>query len=190
MDPIALLIDEHLLIVNVLQGLSRFVETLTENTAPEAVEGQRAELMRFIEFIQQFADAHHHAKEEKILFDEMAKAGFPTEMGPIAVMLYEHDQGRALVETMIENGQAKVWGDAERKAIRETAEGFVELLERHIEKENGILYPMAQSRLSSGAMQSVSDRVARFEADETNLQASKRLRALGQELAGAMLHKA
>ena len=37
-------------------------------------------------FIAGFADGYHHAKEERVLFDAMARHGMPTESGPIAVI--------------------------------------------------------------------------------------------------------
>ena len=42
----------------------------------------------------------HHGKEEDILFAAMAENGFPTEGGPIAVMLAEHVRGRAFIQAM------------------------------------------------------------------------------------------
>ena len=47
-----------------------------------------------VEFFRVFADKCHHGKEEDLLFPEMEKAGVPKEMGPIGVMLAEHQQGR------------------------------------------------------------------------------------------------
>ena len=42
----------------------------------------KEELQRFVTFIRGFADAHHHGKEEDILFAAMVEAGFPRQAGP------------------------------------------------------------------------------------------------------------
>ena len=48
-----------------------------------------------IDFIRNFADTCHHAKEEGVLFASMEARGFPRQGGPIQVMLLEHEEGRA-----------------------------------------------------------------------------------------------
>ena len=68
----------------------------------------------------------------------MVKAGVPSEGGPIGVMLEEHTQGRVLVQAMA------AAGPAERPAV---ARRYIRLLRDHIEKENGVLFPLADSIL-------------------------------------------
>ena len=68
----------------------------------------------------------------------MIKRNPGMEHGPIACMLGEHDQGRNLIktaETALANGDCDVF-----KA--DTAK-FIDLLRAHIDKENTILYRMA-----------------------------------------------
>ena len=43
-----------------------------------------------IDFSKNFTDVCHHTKEEKSLFPALEKAGLPTNMGPIAMMLMDH----------------------------------------------------------------------------------------------------
>ncbi|HEY6103772.1 MAG TPA: hemerythrin domain-containing protein [bacterium] len=81
-------------------------------------------------------------KEERCLFPALAKAGVPEAGGPVAVMLEEHDRGRALLRVM-ESGAA-----ADRaRAARE----YVGLLREHIDKENGVLFPLADAVLDDPA---------------------------------------
>ena len=60
---------------------------------------------RMTDFIRNFADRCHHGKEEDNLFPAMEKRGIPRQAGPIAVMLTEHDWGRAYVRGMDKAGQ-------------------------------------------------------------------------------------
>jgi len=43
------------------------------------------------DFIKGFADGCHHAKEEKVLFEAMIKAGVPRVGSPVGAMLAEHE---------------------------------------------------------------------------------------------------
>ncbi len=115
--------------------------------------GEKVELTdikKIIEFIRSFADKCHHGKEEDILFTEMEKSGIPTQGGPVGVMLYEHDTGRSYVKGMSEALTA-LKGE-ESGSINEfckNAEGYIGLLSQHIEKEDNILYPMAEEAITS-----------------------------------------
>ena len=100
-------------------------------------------------FIRLYADALHHGKEEDLLFPEMAKAGIPKEGGPLGVMLREHVEGRNFVKAMGEAAAALKKGDREAGArFARNARGYGALLTQHIFKEDNILYPMADGRLS------------------------------------------
>ena len=57
---------------------------------------------QIIDFIRNFADKYHHLKEEDVLFMELEKHGMPREGGPVGVMLYEHDEGRAYIKNAID----------------------------------------------------------------------------------------
>src|SRR3990170_8726435 len=64
-----------------------------------------------VTFIRLFADACHHGKEENLLFPELEKGGMPRDQGPIAVMLSEHQQGRAYARHMAESLDSARRGD-------------------------------------------------------------------------------
>ena len=75
--------------------------------------------------------------------------GFSKDNGPIAVMLSEHEQGRALVGTLLElTNSAKPWSAAERHELLETVHSYSTMLGQHINKEDSILYPMATAKLA------------------------------------------
>ena len=85
-----------------------------------------------LEFFSEFADVHHHGKEEEILFPALEDAGFPRDAGPVGVMLHEHELGRELLGAMRDPAQ-----------FAQAARGYVALLGGHIQKENQILFVMA-----------------------------------------------
>ena len=78
----------------------------------------------------------------------------PTEGGPVAVMLHEHELGRALVQTMAASIVGARGGDeADGASLRDAAEGFIELITAHIGKENNILFNMADQLIEGQACQ-------------------------------------
>jgi hemerythrin-like domain-containing protein len=101
-----------------------------------------------LEFIRHYADAWHHAKEEEHLFPALEAAGMPRDGGPIAVMLHEHVQGRFYAGKLAENLKAAIKGDGEAQTmVQKYALAYANLLTGHIQKENGILFNMADQIL-------------------------------------------
>jgi len=96
-----------------------------------------------VDFIKNFADKCHHGKEEEILFPFLEKRGIPKEGGPIGVMLTEHDIGRSFVRKIVDGINKN-----NKKTIVENSFGYIQLLRDHIEKENNILFTMADSVLT------------------------------------------
>ena len=97
-----------------------------------------------VTFIRLFADACHHGKEEDLLFPELEKAGMPRDQGPIAVMLHEHQQGRAYARRMADCLDGARRGDEPARAtLRNAAVGYVNLIRGHIMKEDHVLFGMA-----------------------------------------------
>jgi hemerythrin-like domain-containing protein len=178
MEAIDTLMSEHRLIERVAAALVSF--------ADEACRGGsdgRGELEGFVTFIREFADARHHCKEEKILFAAMVEAGFPQDGGPIAVMLMEHDQGRSHARALADlAARPAPWTAADRDALAGAARAYADLLCAHIQKEDQILYPMAEQRLTQSLLSRVDADCAAFQAREIESGEYDRLRRLGEDL--------
>ena len=124
MNPIEKLMTEH---QNILRGLD-----LLERAAAQLERGDQVSPAFFngmVDFIREYADKYHHAKEESILFVRMSEVGFSPEMGPVAVMLHEHIKGRGYVSELAKAGEKYAAGD--RTAIPDivkNAMAYAELL--------------------------------------------------------------
>jgi hemerythrin-like domain-containing protein len=134
------MVDEHKLILRMI--------TLVEQNTALLEEGKFRNLQFYldaVDFIRNYADRYHHAKEEDVLFVELVKNGMPEKQSPIEAMHMEHDEGRAHVRA-IEDAAQKAIADETGQAviIAEHAKGYAELLRGHIEKEDDILYPLAE----------------------------------------------
>ena len=179
MDAFETLMSEHRAIERVLIGLSNFAEQVRRQ---EEMNG-RKDLAQFVSFIRGFADARHHGKEEEILFEAMVDYGFPRDGGPIKVMLREHDEGRAFVGILSALAeQADPWSDEDRQLLVKAASQYVDLLSRHIQKEDNILYPMAESRLPPETLAQVNEKCERFEEAQAATPECARLQRLGEDL--------
>lgn len=106
-------------------------------------------LEQLLEFIRVFVDKCHHSKEEDLLFPAMEKAGVPNEGGPIGMMLNEHDLGRGYVKNFAKAIEEYKKGDSKAaKQIIKNTSGYAVLLKDHIDKEDNILYMIADAHLS------------------------------------------
>ncbi|OGD18041.1 MAG: hemerythrin [Candidatus Aminicenantes bacterium RBG_16_63_16] len=161
MKPTETLKTEHkaiLLMLEVTESVGRKLES-GENIPAE-------HLTKIVDFIRGFADKCHHAKEEDLLFPAMEKTGIPRQGGPIGVMLAEHTQGREYVRMMKEAAEKYAAGD--KKAglqFAENARHYAALLSQHIHKEDNILYPIADARLSPQAQSSLEKDFERVEEE-------------------------
>ena len=184
MEAIEMLMQEHRLIEKALDAMDGWLATLS----PESESDDKEELARFVSFIRGFADAYHHGKEEDILFVAMVEHGFPREAGPIAVMLQEHDQGRSLVRVL--DGlaqQSATWSEEDHGSLVRTVQKFSSLLRLHIQKEDQILYPMADARLPDPAKEEMYRKFQAFEEQQTSSGEQARLRTLADALVEAHL---
>jgi DUF438 domain-containing protein len=131
-----LLMEDHSTTEKVLDAIERI---LNASDAPpgDAVRGA-------VEYFVKYADGTHNKKEEEHLFPLIEKRGIPRDGGPLAVMLAEHEQSRALLAALQSSSGAWLGGDAKAlAALRSAVREYATLLKEHYWKENDILFPMA-----------------------------------------------
>ena len=142
-----------------------------EIAAKELEDGKAIRPGLFLEaaqFFKGFADGCHHRKEEGVLFKAMEAHGVPVEGGPIQVMLKEHEQGRMLTRglhvaaTWLETGD----GRAIPEVVR-FSNGYAALLRQHIQKEDRILFPMADEVIPRQKYDEIWDGFEHVEHEET-----------------------
>jgi hemerythrin-like domain-containing protein len=130
-----------------------------------------AHIEEIIEFIKGYADRCHHFKEEDLLFEAMEKAGFPRHAGPLGVMLAEHDMGRGYVRGMSDAVASYKLGD--RKVVSvivKNARNYISLLTAHIAKEDNVLYPMADQRLSEEQQRELAVQFEKVDGEKIGLE--------------------
>ena len=153
--PTLILSKEHQNILKVVNAL------LAESSALE--KGKQLDkgfFLQAVDFIRNYADKFHHAKEEDILFKEMCKPGVEMHCNPTDQMRYEHDLGRGFVKEM-ESGL----NEGSKKKVAENARNYAQLLQEHIYKEDNILYPLADSALNARAQKTMLQAFAKAEKE-------------------------
>jgi hemerythrin-like domain-containing protein/Pyruvate/2-oxoacid:ferredoxin oxidoreductase delta subunit len=132
--PLRELVAEHEVIKRAIAILPRLTVGLDRGLDAT----RRRQVQDVLDFVRNFADRFHHAKEEDLLFPQFEAAG---EI--IAAMRAEHETGRSHVRAA---AAALAAGDGATVATHLNAYGA--LLTEHIRKEDEILYPWMDRSLS------------------------------------------
>lgn len=170
--------DEHRLIVRVLDC---FEIALARAAAGAPVA--RADYEPFLEFLRGFADECHHRKEEDELFPRLARSGVELSGSPVAQVLDEHEHGRALAAELARSLAAAEAGDAAARTRTLAAGGaLVELLRRHIDKEEHCLFGLAEEAIRGDALAALEEAFVACEANPVYRKAAERGRELAAEL--------
>jgi hemerythrin-like domain-containing protein len=176
---------EHVAIESMLNILEAVCSKLQ---ASEKVEQEH--LSQIIEFFRGFADRCHHGKEEEIFFPALEMAGIPKEGGPIGVMLAEHDQMRGHMKGLAGAVERYGAGDATaRTEIIRHASDYAAMLRRHIEKENQVLFNMAEAQLSPDEENELAERFESMEVEKIGAGTHEKLHALLDRLERIYLSK-
>jgi len=179
----AVLRKEHEAILKMLDVTEEVARRLNacEQSTPET-------LASVLEFFRLFADQCHHGKEEDLLFPRLEKKGMPRHGGPIGVMLAEHEQGRALIRQMAEATEAYPrQPEKAGPAWAQAARGYASLLRAHIDKENNILFVMAERMLTPGEQTALAADFEKIEVEKMGAGTHERLHALMAKLTKEIL---
>lgn len=167
MNAIDLMMEEHKYIKRML--------VVVRKACFKAIQEQDINYEDFysmISFIRNYADSHHHKKEETVLFNKMVD-----EIGETAVkivkhgMLVEHDLGRLYISDLeialktLKNGDKEAILDVISNAI-----SYTHLLERHIHKEDNVIYKFAQRELNENSLKNIDIECTEFENTNSNVK--------------------
>lgn len=127
---------------------------------------------KIIDFIKNYADNHHHKKEENILFIKMVEhIGETAEKAVNQGMLVEHDLGRLFVRDLVSALEKVKGGDEEAKLdIIANVISYTHLLKRHIDKEDRVIYKFAERNLSNEVMNFIDVECKKFEINNEEIK--------------------
>ena len=145
MQPIKDLKMEHDAVQLTLRILNKICQRIEKTE--EIIDLRHTD--QLLEFFKVFVDKCHHGKEEELLFPALEKVGVSNKGGPIEVLLHEHQQGREYAQAM--NAALAQYTKGDRTAVNgfvKTAREYINLLDQHIDKENNVLFPLAEKHPS------------------------------------------
>ncbi|MCE5221265.1 MAG: hemerythrin domain-containing protein [Clostridium sp.] len=169
MNSIELMIEEHKNIIRMLKVMRKACNRILESG-----EICYEDFDKMIDFVRNYADAHHHGKEEKFLFKEMV-----VNLGKIGTnvvthgMLVEHDWGRLFISELREALKRMKSGEEESMLdVIANAIGYTNHMVRHISKEDSIVYTFAAKELAPEVLDSINRQTQSFEeeADKNGIQ--------------------
>ncbi|GBL41282.1 hypothetical protein LBMAG54_04680 [Nitrosopumilaceae archaeon] len=132
---------DHDLIEKVIKAMESTIQLLNDGKQiPESI------LLPVIDFSKNFTDVCHHSKEENSLFPALEQAGMPRNMGPIAMMLMDHERSREIGKEMESSAKDYISSGNSTKLISDMQQ-YVEHITEHLWKENNRLFMMAEARL-------------------------------------------
>jgi hemerythrin-like domain-containing protein len=165
---------DHELIEKVIKAMESTIQLLNDGKQiPESI------LLPVIDFSKNFTDVCHHSKEENSLFPALEQAGMPRHMGPIAMMLIDHERSREIGKEMENSAKNYILSGDSTKLISDMQQ-YVEHITEHLWKENNKLFMMAEARL-----QYVSKKIDKelHEIEESKLKETGKTREHYEQLA-------
>jgi hemerythrin-like domain-containing protein len=178
MEATDILTAEHRIIEQVLSALETQTRRLQAGTPVRPGFFQDASA-----FFRGFTDGCHHRKEEEALFMKMVDAGLSNQTGPIAILLAEHEQGRAYNRAMEKASRALVFQEpTARDDLSRSALEYVALLRQHIRRENEFFFPLADRMLPPKSQKELTEEFKRIEREETGAGLHERYHRLADAM--------
>jgi hemerythrin-like domain-containing protein len=154
-----LLSDEHRVIERALAVLQK----LTIRPVEKSLDCWE----KMLDFFSHFADQCHHFKEEQVLFPAMEERGIPRDGGPIGMILMEHEEGRGLVRLMLAAiALMETKNEVPKEILVDKAKAYVQLLKDHIQKEDEILFKIADDVIPADEQKALLRSFEEHEAKE------------------------
>lgn len=167
MKAIEIMNEEHKYILRMLQVIRKCCFKILNNE-----EVIYEDFDNIIDFIRNYADNHHHKKEEKILFIKMVEElGEAAEKAVNHGMLVEHDLGRLQVRELVSALEKVKAGEEEAKLdVIANAISYTHLLMRHIDKEDRVIYKFAERNLNDEVMKFIDDECENYEINNEEIK--------------------
>ncbi|WP_079508222.1 hemerythrin domain-containing protein [Mesobacillus jeotgali] len=142
-----------------LAMLAKLLDLSVEIEEGKQMDNNFSELRRLV--VQFLAALEPHSEREEGVLFEMMAAYIGREMGPIAVMEYEHDQAKHFIGTFLHNTRDGAAGFTKEQMVEnaQLIKNANYTLVSHFSKEESILFPMAENMLSVEEKQELAERI-------------------------------
>jgi hemerythrin-like domain-containing protein len=173
--PTHLLRHEHRVIEQAMRALEGMCLTMRAGGSVPCEE-----LSKLLDFIRNFADGFHHAKEETYFFPALKQVGIRDENGPLAFLRTQHERERRLLSELGRAVEEYRDDPASAEKLVSAALQFKDHLIGHMQQEDAILFRLAEEMLDDQIKDSLIRAFAREDADAQEV--IQRYEQLAEEL--------
>jgi len=169
LESIEIMVKEHENIRRMLKVIRKICYNLMNESDYDIQD-----FYKILDFVRNYADKHHHGKEEDVLFATMNREIEKlSKSGAITGMYIEHDNGRLYMSNLEKAlEEFRKGNDEARLDIIANSISYTDLLDRHIEKENTAMYRFAERMLKDSVKSEVDAecRIIEEKASEIGIQ--------------------
>jgi len=179
LESIRIMVEEHTNVLRMLKVIRKICYRLLINEGFDIDD-----FPKIIDFVRTYTDKLHHGKEEDILFktmeEELEKLA---KSGAITGMLIEHDNGRLYMANLEKGVKSfKEGNDKARLDIIANAICYADLLERHIDKENNVMYTFAERMLADDIKEFIDEESNKIDEEASKIGTQEKYLAILKEL--------
>ncbi len=180
MTSTEILKHEHQIILRVMEAAAREIRAIVPRGKITTMDN----IQKIIDFCRVFVESCHNAKEEEYLLPKMRERGKMEDIGLIKTIVKEYTQGRQLMQQVADFlPLAKVYPiPSNVAAVTANLKSYIELLRAHIDKENHVLFPLADRLLTSEDQQTILKSFDKHEAEEVGVGVHEKYLQLANEL--------
>jgi len=159
-DPIEQLMEEHVLILRMIDIIDKILVKISETNSVDPCFIDRA-----VDFFKSYGDKTHHGKEEDILFRELGQKPLSDEHRTIlGELLEEHIQAREMIKHLDETNEKYRGGETTLyKEIIKILTEVSAFYKAHTEKENTQFFKPALEYLNEQEIELMLKEFAEFD---------------------------
>lgn len=173
--PTHLLRREHRVIEQAMRALEGMCFRIRAGSSVPSEE-----LSKLLDFIRNYTDRFHHAKEETYFFPALEQIGIQDENGPLAFLRDEHETERRLLSDLELAVEEYSHDSVAGAKFVSAALQFKDHLIEHMQHEEAILFRLAEETLDDLVKDSLTHAFA--EANVEDREWTQRYEQLAKEL--------
>ena len=181
MTATEILKHEHQVILTVMDAAEREIRAIipTGKITTDNIE-------EIIDFCRVFVESCHNAKEEEYLLPKMKERGEVENIDLLKAIFEEHAEGRHLMQLVAQSLPAAKAGafPSDVAGVTANLKTYVQLLRAHIDKEDNVLFPLADRLLTPEDQKNILVSFEKHETEEVGAGVHGKYLQLAHELGG------
>ena len=112
-----------------------------------------------INYLIVLIDKSHQGKEDEVFYPELISSGIPKETAPLSIINYEHTLSKRYlndISSCVVN--CKIGNDFSGELLADSLTNYVVVIKNHIQREEEIVFPIANEVLSDEKQNEISQR--------------------------------